>query len=437
MDVKLEHRLTIRDLERLRRSFMVEGDGYHGKLSLTKDQFCEALSMLLRKGTVEEYAQLFDKIDFTKEGSVDWDRLASYLLLEYYEKDDRTKSSQVPQWRDIRILASPHKETIQRVSFLKNTNRYIAVSKEGCISWWSTDLKLQWSLKTGTDTIRMKDVWVTDCVPLQNINKMALAFTSKEIAIYDLSSKNEISCQYKIQGLHFTPLCLDYWCNPENANNAVMVWGDVGGFINIIFFYSANIALFERPPAPAHEKQEPCLNVQLKDIMSGKYKNATHAQYSAHVENNKGEWVRKVVYSHHLECFVSCATTSTSSVVIGWMEKLTGFTHRIEQPTKREIQRKFEFNVPQGVNDFDLNGNLNLIATAGANNHVCLWNPYVMSKPNGILKGHMASVIQVQFVPARNQLLSFSKDKVFRIWDVHLQVCIQRLAGIFPKGHVE
>lgn len=54
-----------------------------------------------------------------------------------------------------------------------------------------------------------------------------------------------------------------------------------------------------------------------------------------------------------------------------------------------------------------------------------------------ILKGHMASVVQVQFVPARNQLLSFSKDKIFRIWDVQLQVCIQRLAGMFPKGHVE
>lgn len=51
-----------------------------------------------------------------------------------------------------------------------------------------------------------------------------------------------------------------------------------------------------------------------------------------------------------------------------------------------------------------------------------------------VLRGHMASVIEVQFNKGRRQLFSFSKDKVLRIWDVQLQVCIQRLAGMFPKG---
>lgn len=439
LDSKLENRLTMKDLERLRSSFMVEGDGYDNKLSLTKEQFCEALSLLLKKGTREEYAELFDKIDVTREGTVDWDRLASHMLLEFYEKDDRVKSTQVPQWKDIRMLPSPHKEIVQRVAYLKNTNRYIAISKEGCVSMWGTDLKPQRSLKTGTDTCKTRDLWVTHFVPLQNVNKIALAFTSKEIAIYDLSSKLEFNCQYKVQGLNFTPLCLDYWSNPDNANDAILVWGDVGGYVNILFFNSANIALFERPPAPAGEKQEPCLNVQLKDITSGKYKNATYTKYEAHVEKGKGEWVRAVKYSHYLECFISCATTTTNAVVIGWMEKHTSVNQNVKllkggQPAKKGIQRKFEFNVSQGVNAFGYNENLNLIATAGVNNHVCLWNPYVVFKPNGVLRGHMASVVQVQFISARSQLISFSKDKVLRIWDVQLQVCIQRLAGMFPKG---
>lgn len=51
-----------------------------------------------------------------------------------------------------------------------------------------------------------------------------------------------------------------------------------------------------------------------------------------------------------------------------------------------------------------------------------------------VLRGHMASVVQAQFMKSRSQLISFSKDKVLRIWDVQLQVCIQRLAGMFPKG---
>ncbi|XP_076439227.1 cilia- and flagella-associated protein 337-like isoform X1 [Babylonia areolata] len=439
LDQKLENRLNMKDLERLKSSFMVEGEGYDNKLSLTREQFCEALSLLLKKGTRDEYGELFDKIDVTREGTVDWDKFASHMLLEFYEKDDRVKSTQVPQWKDLKALPSPHKETVQRVAYLKNTNRYIAISKEGCVSMWGLDMKAQRSLKTGTDSCKARDLWITHFVPLQVINKIALAFTSKEIAIYDLSSKLEFNCQYKVQDLAFTPLCLDYWSNPNNANEAILVWGDVGGYVNILFFNSANIALFERPPAPAGEKQEPCLNVHLPDIIAGKYKNAVYAKYEAHRENGKGEWVREVKYSQYLECFISCATTTSNALVIGWMEKHTSVNQNVslskgKQPGKKGIQRKFEFVVAQGVNSFDYNDHLNLIATAGVNNHVCLWNPYVVFKPNGVLRGHMTSVIEVQFIKNRGQLISFSKDKVLRIWDVQLQVCIQRLAGMFPKG---
>jgi hypothetical protein len=43
-------------------------------------------------------------VDVTKEGTVDWDKFASHMLLEFYERDDRVKSTQVPQWKDLRTL---------------------------------------------------------------------------------------------------------------------------------------------------------------------------------------------------------------------------------------------------------------------------------------------------------------------------------------------
>ena len=43
--------------------------------------------------------------------------------------------------------------------------------------------------------------------------------------------------------------------NPSNSNEAILVWGDTGGSVNALHFNSASIALFERPPAPAGEKQ--------------------------------------------------------------------------------------------------------------------------------------------------------------------------------------
>ena len=48
---------------------------------------------------------------------------------------------------------------------------------------WSQNLKLQRTLKTGTDSCRARDLWVTNYVPLHNINRIALSFTSKEIGM--------------------------------------------------------------------------------------------------------------------------------------------------------------------------------------------------------------------------------------------------------------
>lgn len=71
---------------------------FYGSYFMTT-QFLEKLTFLYF-----QFAELFDKIDVTKEGYVDWDKFASHMLLEFYEKDDRVKSTQVPQWKDLRTL---------------------------------------------------------------------------------------------------------------------------------------------------------------------------------------------------------------------------------------------------------------------------------------------------------------------------------------------
>ncbi|PAA94333.1 hypothetical protein BOX15_Mlig001871g2 [Macrostomum lignano] len=434
-DGKLESRLTTKDLEALQEAFNFKGDSYE-RLCLNRDQFVQALSIILNKGTDEEYEELFDKIDISKEGSVSWDQLAQHMLLQFYERDDKVKSTQLPQWRDIRMIPAPHKDVIQRVDFLRSSHKYVTVSREGTISLMSTDLEVSRTVRTSSDACKQRDLWVTDFVLLQNVSKVAVGFTSKEIAFYDISSKSDFSCQYRVQDLDASPICLDYWYNPDNANESVLCWGDIKGRINALFFLSAAINLFERQSSPTEDKQETTLIVKLKDIKRGKFKNSNKfISHEAHTD-----WARQVKYISNLECFISCATTWDDSLVIGWIEKRTTVSNqvmsvkRLDEADTRKVQRISAFQVHQGINAFDYHEGLNLIATAGANNHVCLWNPYVMSKPSGVLTGHVAPVIQVLFNLTRSQVYSFSKDKVLRIWDVQLQVCMQRLAGIFPKG---
>lgn len=55
------------------------------------------------------------------------------------------------------------------------------------------------------------------------------------------------------------------------------------------------------------------------------------------------------------------------------------------------------FNVPQGVNCFDYNPNMNVIATGDVDHMVRLWNPYV-KKPVGVSNLQWNYVVNKQFI---------------------------------------
>ena len=103
--------------------------------------------------------------------------------------------------------------------------------------------------KVNSDSCKTKDLWITDYILLQNVNKIALAFTTKEIAIYEMTTKLDFNCQYRITHLKSIPLCIDFWFDANNPNDSILLWGDTLGEVHMIFFNSSTIALFERPSA--------------------------------------------------------------------------------------------------------------------------------------------------------------------------------------------
>lgn len=52
-----------------------------------------------------KYEELFDNIDVTQSGFVDWDTFTSYLLIMMYESDDRIKAFSIPNWKPIRQIS--------------------------------------------------------------------------------------------------------------------------------------------------------------------------------------------------------------------------------------------------------------------------------------------------------------------------------------------
>ncbi|EDL15477.1 mCG57300 [Mus musculus] len=384
---------------------------------MPREEFVQKMAETVGWGTKEEYGELFDKVDVARDGFIDWDKLTSFILLLLYERDERAKATVVPQWKDLEFLPGKHKDTIQKVVFLKSSSRYLTVSKEGLLGIWGENLKLQESLPITSDAIKLKHLWVTSLVSLENVNKIAVAFTSREICFYDLLSKEEFPCQYKLQGLQGAPICMDYWYDPIDPKDSILSFGDITGKVQAVAFTAAMISLFERP-ANACDNEEATMTIDWAELVSGCHKCCHVLQHTLH----HGDWVRQVTYNASLDAFISSTMSGINTVVLAWREK------------SKKLLKMTSFNIAQGIHAFDYHSRLNLIATAGINNKVCLWNPYVLSKPVGVLWGHSASVIAVQFFAERKQLFSFSRDKVLRLWDIQHQLSIQRITCSFPKS---
>ncbi|XP_035873531.1 WD repeat-containing protein 49 isoform X2 [Phyllostomus discolor] len=389
----LENQLSVGDFVKIQRAF--EAPEASQTTCMSREEFIQRMTEIVGWGTKEEYGKLFDKVDVAQDGFMDWDKLSSFLLLTLYENDERAKATVVPQWKDLEFLPGKHKGTIQKVLFLKSSSRYLTISKEGLLGIWEENLKLQETLPITPDATKLKHLWVTSLVSLENVNKIAVAFTSKEICFYDLLSKEGFPCQYKLQGLKGTPICMDYWYDPLNTNESILSFGDTTGKVQAIVFTTSTISLFERP-ASACEDEEATVTINWAEVLSGRHKCCYTLKHKLH----HGDWVRQVTYNASLDAIISSTTNNTNTVVLAWREK-----------SKKHLQMT-SFNIAQGIHAFDYHSQLNLIATAGINNRVCLWNPYVISKPVGVLWGHSASVIAVQFFASRKQLFSFSQDKV-------------------------
>uniref|UniRef100_A0A8C2ZLX5 WD repeat domain 49 n=1 Tax=Cyclopterus lumpus TaxID=8103 RepID=A0A8C2ZLX5_CYCLU len=382
--------------------------------SLSRAEFTDLAWSSVGRGSKEDYGLLFDSV--VEEGRVDWGGLCSFLLLELSDKVKDTRTSSVPRWKPPRTLTCQHRDPVQKVLHLQSSGQYLTVSRGGTVGLRDgEDMSLLHTHRLQNSTVSPKDLWVTDVVLLHNVHKIAVSFTSKEVCFYDILSKQDFGCKHKLQGLKFTPWCLDYWVDPFNPDVAILTIGDIGGQVSALYFTSAQISLFER--LGLRTDSDSADIVLWDELVKGKHRSCYTVTHRGHTP----AWVRKVRYLDSLEAFVSCSTRAQSSVVIGW------------RGTESRALRVTSFFTKRGVWDMDHHRGLNLIATAGVDHQVLLWNPFVTSKPVCRLIGHTGPVTAVRFMQTRQQLLSYSKDKVLCLWDVSRQLCVHRLAGVFPE----
>ena len=273
--------------------------------------------------------------------------------------------------------------------------------------FWGLDLQIQRTVNlTETNGNKSKQIWVTDVVCLANVKKVAISTTERDISFFDCSANN-FEKQFVVAGLDHCVLCMDYWFNPRNLNHSVLVLGDSGGSVSCITFLQATVGLFDVSIGKQKNMSTSTVRrIPFLELINGRHPNVSAVLFS----NLHSDWVRKVKYVPSLQCFLSCANTSHTSLFLGDLNKK---------------KMKSYFKIRKGVYSFDYEKENNVIVTGGLDRYVRLWNPYVTSKATSVLKGHNSSVMHI--IAQGDQIISFSKDKVIKVWDTRDHLCIQTI----------
>ncbi|MEX1000723.1 MAG: caspase family protein [Crocinitomicaceae bacterium] len=85
------------------------------------------------------------------------------------------------------------------------------------------------------------------------------------------------------------------------------------------------------------------------------------------------------------------------------------------------------------INKVEFSPNDQLIATAGADHKIVLWD-VLTGKQFGVLLGHEKAVTEVKFLADGNQIVSSSLDSTLKIWDISSQKRITTYRFSYPLG---
>ncbi|XP_069124684.1 cilia- and flagella-associated protein 337-like isoform X2 [Argopecten irradians] len=389
-------------------------------------EFKDAFSRVLETHEYDEYLEkLFQKLDTTCDGYVDWSEFCTYMLLLYRENDYMRTKREIPFLVEpkIRHIVQNKQEQSTKVLASENPSRYVTVSKEGAITVWQNNMVMEKAYTISDDDAELNapkrrfKMWVTDAIYLPNCNKLALASTSRDIRIFDCST-NQWFEEYNLFAMSDVPYCFDYWYDKKNpAAMSVLIFGVDAGAVHVLYFKKPLTQLFET----AFKSEDGAQKIFWSEVEKG-----GHSRYVGHekilhdkVQQIPPHLIRQVQYIHSKNSIISSTSSPNRSIVISDINKL---------------KKQYVFNIEKGIECFDYNQNLNILVTGSLDHIIRIWNAYVASRPIAVLEGHSTGVIGVKIHEGLMQVFSYSKDAVVKVWDIREHTCLQTVVLKFPSS---
>ncbi|XP_053308771.1 WD repeat-containing protein on Y chromosome-like [Spea bombifrons] len=386
--------------------------------NLTLREFQNVLSHLFGSEYLDENMELlFNKVDTSCDGFVDWSEFCTYMLLQYKERDYVITRKMTFLGSPVMRLCTRNKqEPTSRMLAISSPPPlwFISVSKGGVLTTWNTALNPQKSYEITFDSKETQSgkrrfkYWTTDAVYLPNVHKIAMATTCRDIHFFDVSTMNMFE-EFHLFALNHVPTCFYYWYNVKApGDRSLLLWGDDSGGVNLLWLLKPNSGVFEKP----FTRQPGPHRIYMQELREHSSLLAYQAMLNIHPEA-----ITKLMFIPEQELIVSSSGSSTTSVVI------------------MDIHQKgkvYTWNISKGVRCFDYSKSMNLLVTGGLDHKVRLWNQYVPSRPVAVLSEHTMAVLDVVIYEPLRQIFSYSKDSVLKVWDISSHSCLQTLVLKFP-----
>ncbi|XP_078735185.1 cilia- and flagella-associated protein 337-like [Lampetra fluviatilis] len=378
----------------------------------------------------EQMDGLFDKVDTSGDGYVDWGDFCAYMLMQYRERDfarARHEAPFPPLALVIRHCTHNKQEVCTRLLALDSPAplRFVSVSKEGVLTVWDRHLRLQRSFQEEVEDPRGGKrrfrTWSTDAVVLPDVHKIAVSTTSRDIRFYDVSTPN-FTQEFQLFALNNVPTCMHYSFNEKAPGSpSVLLWGDDSGAVNLLTILQPHAGLFEKP----FSREEGVRRIFMQDlgdharllklrVIPGVHEGPVRALRFVAEGGGGG---REVGEDDRGGLLFSCCESARTSLVVrdvaGW-------------------RKPYVWSMSKGCQCFDYSRELTLVAAAGADCLVHVWNRYVTSRAVVRLQGHAAPVLALAIVHERRTLISYGKDAVVKVWDLQEHACLQTLCVRFP-----
>ncbi|KAK7004136.1 hypothetical protein BgiMline_005636 [Biomphalaria glabrata] len=381
------------------------------------EEFKAALRPLTSKGiSLNQILTTFRKMDPCDEEALTWNDFMNFAIEEHNKRMSMLATKdEMPFGPDVMQMKHNHRDPIVRIAFMPTVDpitklldfsfgKYMILSREGLMSVWSMKMKpINYNNLVPRNTT--ESGWYIDMICMYHNGFICAATTARDLIFYDYTRAGW-SRKYWLKKLSHSPTCMCYWAGMAQEQIAVLLWGDTSGTVRMIEF-----DLSQRLPMFGIPVKEGCSELNYPDLQKGVYEGVTFRMFP-HIHK---DWVKEVKYIPQASSFVSCCKEDNTALYMSHVE-----------PSKK---KPCYFHVLRGFLCFDFSYELNILAAAGIDCNIWLYNPYMPQKVVAMMEGHIRPVSHIKINEIENYCISIDLSRSIMIFNLSSQACIMRVPG--------